>query len=220
MKALIFDVDGTLAETEEVHRQAFNTAFDEAGLDWHWSIETYTRLLKTTGGKERMRFWREETGSTVSDASIAELHGRKTDLYERLLLGKSISLRPGIADLISFAKDEGLRLAVATTTSRVNVEALCQACFAKAASDVFEVIAAGDEVPHKKPAPDVYQLALARLDLDPDLAVAIEDSRNGILSAKGAGLRVIATPSLYTLEDDLSAADIVSRCLRSELGLI
>jgi len=213
VKALIFDVDGTLAETEELHRQAFNHTFRDAGLDWHWSIETYTRLLKTTGGKERMRQWSDEMESFVPDHEIAVLHRKKTERYASLLEGGAVTLRPGIADLIGFAREAGLRLAIATTTNRPNVDALCLACFEKPANKVFEVIAAGDEVAAKKPAPDVYLLALERLGLEAGDAIALEDSRNGVLSAKEAGLRVVAAPSIYTASDDLSMADRVTEHL-------
>jgi len=207
MKALIFDVDGTLAETEDLHRLAFNRTFQEAGLDWHWSVATYTQLLKTTGGKERMRAWGDFTGEDISDDKIGELHRTKTDHYGALLAGGAFALRPGVSDLISHAKKQGIRLAVATTTNRPNVDALCQSCFGKPAEDIFEVIAAGDEVREKKPAPDVYLLALDRLRLSPRDAIALEDSRNGVLSAKAAGLQVIATPSVYTAADRLDEAD-------------
>ncbi|POF33655.1 HAD-IA family hydrolase [Roseibium marinum] len=213
MRALIFDVDGTLAETEELHRQAFNLTFQDAGLDWYWSVATYTRLLKTTGGKERMRQWGEETACGMPDTTIAGLHATKTARYAALLAAGAVSLRPGIAELIAYARSAALRLAVATTTSRPNVDALCLACFQKPAADVFEVIAAGDEVAAKKPAPDVYLLALERLGLAASEAVALEDSRNGVLSAKAAGLKVVAAPSLYTAADDLSMADRVTDIL-------
>lgn len=204
--ALIFDVDGTLAETEELHRQAFNVTFAQAGLDWQWDEPTYLRLLRVTGGKERMRAWRAETGSGPDDAQIAELHRAKTELYGRLVTNGGLSLRPGVAELIQLWQTNGGRLAVATTTSRANVDSLIQATFGRSALSVFDVVAAGDEVAAKKPAPDVYRLALARLGLSPDQAVAIEDSRNGLVSGLAAGLRVVVAPSRFTSHEDLSAA--------------
>ena len=210
LKAIIFDVDGTLAETEEAHREAFNQTFREVGLDWHWTVADYTRLLKTTGGKERMRRHRDDLGlSAPDDARIAELHKRKTQIYAQILGSGGLSLRPGVADLVTTARAAGIRVAVATTTNRPNVEALCQACWSQPADAVFEVIAAGDEVAAKKPAPDVFLLALTRLGLDPRDCVALEDSRNGLMSARAAGLPVIVTPSAYTGDEDFSDATCV-----------
>lgn len=160
LSALIFDVDGTLAETEELHRQAFNETFAEAGMDWHWSRELYGRLLKTTGGKERMHAYHHShkpTWPVITREQIAELHRVKTLRYGELLDGGGLELRPGIAPLIEQARQDGIRLAIATTTSRANVDALCRACWGSEPERIFEVIAAGDEVPNKKPAPDVWK---------------------------------------------------------------
>lgn len=212
IKALIFDVDGTLAETEEAHRAAFNTTFQAWGLDWNWRREDYAWLLKTTGGKERMHRFQQDLPNDarrLSDAEIAALHKDKTQAYADILARGELALRPGVAALIAAARAAGVRLAVATTTNTPNVEALTQCCWGKPAAQVFEVVAAGDMVQAKKPAPDVFDLALQRLDLSPDQCLAFEDSRNGVLSARGAGLRVVATPSAYTADDDFSAAEWV-----------
>lgn len=210
LRALIFDVDGTLSETEEVHRRAFNETFAEAGLDWNWSVEDYTWLLKTTGGKERMGVFRDHIGaSSPGDQEIAALHKAKTARYGALVEGRALTLRPGVAELIRAARAAGLRVAVATTTNRPNVDALCRACWGTEADEIFDVIAAGDEVKAKKPAPDVFDLAVERLGIDPSEAVAFEDSRNGVMSAQAAGLRVIVTPSRYTAADDFSMAEWV-----------
>ncbi|MGC9419024.1 MAG: HAD family hydrolase [Rhodovulum sp.] len=201
LKALIFDVDGTLAETEEAHRQAFNETFAARGLDWHWDREDYRRLLATTGGKERMRAFQAdlpEGARRLSDDEIAALHAEKTARYGEILASGGLALRPGIAELVELAREAELGLAVATTTNRPNVEALTRCCWGKPAEQVFDVIAAGDEVAAKKPAPDVYRLALARLGLPPRECIAFEDSRNGLVSATRAGLAVIVTPSAYT----------------------
>ena len=201
LKALIFDVDGTLAETEEIHRRAFNELFDEWGLGWHWDIEKYGQLLKVTGGKERIAAYLDEIGDHWDFACIKELHEAKTARYVSLLDG--ITLRPGIAELIARAQREGLRIAIATTTSLPNVERLIEAAFD---DNPFEVIAAGDQVARKKPASDVYDLALARLGLPADQCLALEDSLNGVNSALGAGLPVVVCKARYTLDEDLSAA--------------
>lgn len=208
--ALIFDVDGTLAETEEVHRAAFNETFAAHDLGWHWSMEDYRGLLKTTGGKERMRAFQNtlpEGERRLSDAEIAALHVQKTATYGEILGRGDLDLRAGVRELIAAARAAGLKLAVATTTNRPNVEALTQACWGQPAGEVFDVIAAGDEVAAKKPAPDVFNLALERLAMPPAQCLAFEDSRNGLRSAKGAGLPVVMTASIYTDDEDHSAAE-------------
>ncbi|GAB1379297.1 HAD-IA family hydrolase [Pararhodobacter aggregans] len=207
LRALIFDVDGTLSETEEGHRAAFNAAFRAAGLGWHWSVADYARLLTTTGGKERIARYGDEVAAGPLD--IKALHADKTARYTAWVAAGGIRLRPGIAELIAMAREGGLTLAVATTTSRPNVEALAQAAFGRGAAEVFDVLACGDEVAAKKPAPDVYRLALARLGLGPEQALAFEDTPMGVASARGAGLRVVASPGIYSQGADLSAAQKV-----------
>ncbi len=156
LRALVFDVDGTLAETEEAHRRAFNESFANAGLDWHWSAADYTRLLDTTGGKERIRGYRDEIGVTRPlDDQIAALHADKTARYAQILQRRRLDLRPGVRDLIDAGRKAGLKIAIATTTSRSNVEALCLSCWGANPELIFDAIAAGDEVAEKKPAPDV-----------------------------------------------------------------
>jgi HAD superfamily hydrolase (TIGR01509 family) len=167
-------------------------------------------LLKTTGGKERMAVHQSglpATARRLDPDDIARLHADKTAIYTGMLANGELALRPGIADLITDARAAGMAIAVATTTNLPNVEALCQCCWGQPATRVFDVIAAGDQVAAKKPAPDVFALALNRLGLAAPDCLAFEDSRNGILSAKGAGLRVLVTPSAYTNEDDLGDAD-------------
>jgi HAD superfamily hydrolase (TIGR01509 family) len=211
LRALIFDVDGTLAETEEAHRAAFNRTFAEAGLNWHWTVEDYTYLLETTGGKERMRRHRMDLGVThPSDEMIAAMHEIKTSIYAGILAGGGLELRPGVSDLIECARSAGLKIAVATTTNLPNVEALCQSCWGCRATDVFDVIAAGDEVAAKKPAPDVFNLALKRLNISAADAIAFEDSFNGLRSASDAGLRTLVTPSVYTAHQDFASASWIA----------
>lgn len=219
IKALIFDVDGTLAETEEAHRRAFNQTFEEFHLEWHWSRETYRELLKITGGKERMRAYQNAHPNglrTLQEPEIRAIHKVKTQLYTQIVQKGTLKLRPGISRLMQLSQKAGIRLAIATTTSLRNVDALVHSCWGRRASDLFEVIAAGDEVRDKKPAPDVYLLALKRLGLSPEECVAFEDSHNGLLSAKAAGLPVYATPSRYTSRDDFSKADWLAEKLRPE----
>lgn len=208
LQALIFDVDGTLSETEETHRAAFNAAFTEAGLPWAWDQPLYRRLLDVTGGKERIRYYLTDfdaprTQAIPSDAGaqtdwIARLHARKTALYNALVDDGAAGLRPGIEALIRHARNTGVRLAIATTTSLPNVESLIRATFGADGLQIFEAIAAGDMVKAKKPAPDVYRLALDRLGLDAAACLALEDSVNGLRSAHAADLPVVITTSIYT----------------------
>ena len=190
LQAIIFDVDGTLAETEEVHRAAFNQAFAEAGLGWHWNEDLYRELLKVTGGKERIASFIESAGGLGMrpvgvETLIADLHRRKTAIYAELLAGGSVKPRPGVAGLIEGALIDGIRLAIATTTSRPNVDALLIAILGAGSPSAFEVIAAGDSVAAKKPAPDIFLAALSDLRLQPRDCLAIEDSQNGLRAATG-----------------------------------
>lgn len=206
IRALIFDVDGTLAETEELHRRAFNETFAERGLGWHWSRDDYARLLKTTGGKERIARHMAEIGADPASVDIPALHKAKTARYTALMAAGEVTLRPGVQAVLDTARQKGQRLAIATTTSRPNVEALSLAIWQRPAEEVFEVLACGDEVTAKKPAPDVFVLALDRLDLPAAECIAFEDSVNGLRSALGAGLDVIVTPSSYTEDEDFTGA--------------
>jgi len=216
LEALIFDVDGTLADTErEGHRVAFNAAFAEAGLDWHWSVELYGELLAVTGGKERMRHYLAQrrpdwTPPSDLDALIKELHAAKTAHYVRMLNDGEIPLRTGVLRLLAEAREAGVRLAIATTTTAQNVRALLETAPEPGLVDWFEVIAAGDAVPRKKPAPDIFELALAQLDLPPSSCVAIEDSANGVRAALAAGLdALVVTVSPYTADEDFRGAPLV-----------
>ncbi|KIZ33332.1 MULTISPECIES: HAD-IA family hydrolase [Rhodopseudomonas] len=205
--ALIFDVDGTLAETEEMHRQAFNETFAAAGLGWHWTEATYRRLLDVAGGKERIAHFiaqGPERGAEFA-GRIAELHAEKTQRYTALVAQGS-RLRPGVARLIAQARAEGVALAIATTTSLPNVEALLRAALGADALDAFAVIGAGDVVGAKKPSPQIYHYVLERLGVNAADCVAFEDSRNGVGSACGAGIPTVVTPGIYTEGDDFTGA--------------
>lgn len=212
LKALLFDVDGTLADTErDGHRPAFNAAFREFGLDWEWDVPLYGQLLAVTGGKERMRYYVEHFRPDFSpppdfDDLVADLHRAKTRHYLQLLAHGGIPLRPGVRRLLDEARAAGLRLAIATTTTPENVTTLLEHSLAPDSGRWFEVIAAGDIVAAKKPAPDIYLWALRELGLAADECLAFEDSRNGLLAATSAGLKTVVTVNDYTRAENLAGA--------------
>jgi len=213
LRALIFDVDGTLADTEDLHRQAFNAAFVRHGLPWRWGRSAYAGLLKVTGGKERLAHFIALTEEPEAEKArlkglIGAIHASKTQAY-LALVERGVPLRSGIAQLIEDARKSGLRLAIATTTTPENVSAILAATLGAPAVNWFDVIAAGDQVAHKKPAPDVYRLVLDRLQLSAGECLAFEDSRNGLLAAKAAGLCTVVAPSYWTAKDNLSRADLL-----------
>ena len=215
LQALLFDVDGTLADTEkDGHRPAFNMAFEEAKLDWHWDEALYGKLLAVTGGKERIRFYLEKFNTDFEkpenfDDFVKGLHAAKTRFYTQLMAEGKIPLRPGVEALINEAKRVGMRMAVVTTTTPENVTALLDNTLGKGSESWFEVIAAGDIVPAKKPAPDIYVWALEQMNLTAGQAIAFEDSRNGILSSVAADLKTIITINDYTKDDDFSDGVLV-----------
>ena len=215
LQAVIFDVDGTLAETErDGHRPAFNAAFQEFGLDWAWDVPLYGELLAVTGGKERMRAFCQKYRPKFlerpdADAVIAELHKAKTRHYVAFMERGEIPPRPGVVRLIRELQAAGVRLAIATTTTPANVDALLAHTLHELPAGTFEVIGAGDIVPAKKPAPDIYTWVLDKMGLPASVCLAIEDSRNGVLAARGAGLPVLVAESSYTVGEDFSGAAAV-----------
>ncbi len=212
LKAVIFDVDGTLAETErDGHRVAFNLAFSDAGLDWNWDEELYGKLLAVTGGKERIRYFLSEFNQGFQcdgdlGQFIASLHAEKTKHYVTLLESNAIALRPGVVRLINEIRERGLRLAIATTTTPANVTALVTNTLGAEALNWFDCIAAGDIVPAKKPAPDIFDYCLEQIGFNADECLVFEDSANGVLSSCGANIPTVVTLNNYTKDDDFSGA--------------
>lgn len=215
MQAMIFDVDGTLADTErDGHRVAFNRAFADAGLDWDWTAALYGELLAVTGGKERIRYFLDRFYPQFErpadlDGFIADLHRAKTAHYTAMLADGAIPMRAGVARLLAEARAAGVRLAIATTTTPANVTALLEHALAPDAVSWFEVIAAGDIVPAKKPAADIYHYALERMNLRAEDCLAFEDSENGIRSSLGAGIDTVVIVNDYTRDHDFSGASLV-----------
>jgi HAD superfamily hydrolase (TIGR01509 family) len=213
LKALIFDVDGTLADTESVHLEAFNHAFRQEGLDWHWTVEQYTRLLDISGGKERMlHHWRtvdpdmtEVDAGAVND-TIHRLHETKTAYYENAVNNGAVTLRPGVLALMSEARGQGLQLAIATTTSPVNIAALLRSAIGLDWRSHFLSIGDASNAPVKKPNPQVYMKVLADLGMRAADCVAFEDSANGLRAATAAGLPTVITPSSFTAHHDFTGA--------------
>lgn len=214
LKALIFDVDGTLADTEDVHRQAFNRAFTRSGIDWEWSPNLYGKLLAVTGGKERIRHYvTQYCPEFIGEAQLAdfaaEIHKVKTAIYTQMLDSGEVQLRPGVQRLLQEAREQELRLAIATTTTLANLEALIKNTLPPGAMQWFDVVGAGDVVPCKKPASDIYHYVLDQLQLPASECIAFEDSENGLRASAGAQLKTIITVNQYTKNHDFSGANIV-----------
>ena len=214
IQAIIFDVDGTLADTEDGHRLSFNKAFTKCGLDWNWDEERYNKLLKVTGGKERIKYFVESflTGFTKPEdfeEFVKHLHKVKTSHYTAMLRNGHIPLRPGIRQLIHDAHAAGITLAIATTTTPENVSALLEVGLGKNWADYFAANGCGDIVPHKKPAPDIYFWVLEKLALPAADCIALEDSENGLRSSLAAGIKTFVTANHYSRNQNFSGAAAV-----------
>lgn len=203
LKVLLWDMDGTIAETErDGHRVAFNRAFEAHGVPWRWDEAHYGELLRVTGGRERLLHdMRSRSDAPVlpdeRDRLAATLHKKKNAFYAELVAGGDIPLRPGVAELMQECAGRGVRLGIVTTTSRANVEALMRALLGSNWAQRFAVVVCGEDVQRKKPDPEAYLRALAKLALDPLEAVAIEDSPGGVAAARAADVPVIVTRSMY-----------------------
>ena len=213
LQALIFDVDGTLADTESAHLAAFNHAFAEFGLDWHWDEALYTELLHISGGKERIQhYWRatqpdlREMEAMALQETVNRLHELKTAAYESAVNDGAVSLRPGVLTLMDEALAAGLQLAIATTTSPVNIAALLRRAVGPDWRRNFTAIGDASTAPIKKPNPQVYLQMLTALKLEAAQCLAFEDSSNGLRSATAAGLATVITPTRYTAHHDFGGA--------------
>jgi HAD superfamily hydrolase (TIGR01509 family) len=219
VSALVFDCDGVLADTErDGHRLAFNQTFREFGLPIEWSADSYREKLQIAGGKERMaseltpEFARANGLPTDPDGQSVELakwHRRKTQIYTEMVDAGKLPTRPGVRRIIYEAQDAGWMLAVASTSAEPSVRAILVQAVGPQRAERFDVVLAGDIVERKKPAPDIYLLALQRLELPAAQTLVIEDSRNGLLAATGAGLRCVMTVNGYTEDEDSSEAILV-----------
>jgi HAD superfamily hydrolase (TIGR01509 family) len=224
LKAILWDVDGTLAETErEGHRVAFNAAFESMGLPWRWDEAHYGELLRITGGRERLLhdMARRTDAPVLPDERIAlaaELHRRKTARFAVLMQQQPIALRDGVRELIDAARSDGLRLGVATTTSRSNVVALLGHHFGPRWTQVFEAAVCGEDVQRKKPDPEVYERCLGALAVLPNEAVALEDSPGGVAAAKAAGMPVVVTRSEYFADAPIDSAVAIGPGLHTRDG--
>jgi HAD superfamily hydrolase (TIGR01509 family) len=216
IEALIFDCDGVLVDTErDGHRVGFNRAFAEHGIDAEWDVDLYGKLLLVAGGKERMRAYFDEfgwpegvEGDDGRDSLIAELHRTKTEITSRLVGEGALQLRAGVARIVDEALGAGVRLGVCTTSNPRFIDAVLDLLGPERKAG-FEFVHAGDVVSKKKPDPEIYELAKRSLGLPPHKCVVIEDSRNGLLAAKGAGLPCLITTSTYTVDEDFGEADRV-----------
>ena len=216
IEALIFDCDGVLVDTErDGHRVGFNRAFAQHGIDAEWDVELYGKLLQVAGGKERMRAYFDEYGwpegvnsDEARDELIRQLHKTKTTITSGLVGEGALQLRPGIARIVDEAIAHDVRLGVCTTSNPAFIDAVLDLLGPQRKAK-FEFVHAGDCVAKKKPDPEIYELAKTSLNLPPERCVVIEDSRNGLLAAKGAGFPTLITTSTYTVDEDFAAADRV-----------
>ena len=217
IKAVFFDQDGVIIDTErDGHRVSFNMTFREYGFTDEWSVEYYHELLQVAGGKERMKHHSKTKGFSKPvpeeelDELVKAMHKRKTALFVELIETGQLPLRPGVHRLMKEAMEAGLKVAVCTTSNEKAAKAVTEGILA----DIrFDLVLAGDVVSKKKPDPEIYNLALSRLGLQPDECFVVEDSRNGVLAAKAAGLNVVVTTNGYTEKEDLSDGDIIVTCL-------
>ena len=221
LRAVIWDVDGTLAETErDGHRVAFNRAFDELRLPWRWDIPTYGRLLRVTGGRERLLAWMGERveappGDVERMQLAAQIHRLKGRHYQQLVAQGVVTARPGVVRLVHECADVGIAMAIATTTGRANVDALFPHLFGEEWRKLFQAVICAEDAPNKKPDPQVYELALRALGCNAAEALAVEDSIAGLHAARSAGIVCLITRSIYFADAQFHDASAVVESLDS-----
>lgn len=214
LKALLFDVDGTIADTEEVHRQSYNQAFLRLSLGWTWDPALYAELLSISGGPDRLSVWIDRLD--VPDAErqrlrqlIPHIHRTKTEEYAARLEEGQLRLRPGVLRLIREACDAGLQVGCVSSSAWSNVSNLLAEVFRGASGVRIAATVGSDMVPRKKPAPDLFEMLMRMMRVEAADCLAIEDSGNGVAAARAAGLAVLATPNRWTLGQDFSSATVV-----------
>jgi HAD superfamily hydrolase (TIGR01509 family) len=210
-KAVIFGAIGTIAETSDIQRQAFNAAFAAAGLDWVWSIDAYRDLLEINGGQNRLRAYRDADPirAHVTDAMIGTLHQAKTDHYVAQLAQAPLTPRAGVVELIAACQNHAIPVAFCTSTSAANVNAIGAALADVLPFDQFATIVTIERIARPKPAPDAYHYCLEQLGLTADQVIAIEDTPASLAAAKAAGIPTVVTPGATTAGQDFAAADWV-----------
>jgi HAD superfamily hydrolase (TIGR01509 family) len=222
IKGFFFDQDGVIIDTEkDGHRVAFNQTFKKFGFDFEWSVDEYHKLLQIGGGKERMKHYLHTKGfgkeikPEEEDALIKSLHIAKTDVFVQLIEHKLLPLRPGIHRMMKEINSKGLVMGICTTSDQRSAQAVASIIL----SDIkFNFVLAGDIVSKKKPDPEIYNLALKQSGLKAEECVVFEDSQNGVMAAKAAGIHVVATTNFYTENENLSSADIIVTCLGDKDG--
>ncbi len=222
IKAVFFDQDGVIIDTErDGHRVSFNMTFMEFGFADEWSVDYYHELLQIAGGKERMKHHWQTKGFSKPlteqeiDKLVPEMHKRKTALFVELIETGKLPLRPGVHRFMKEAMEAGLKIAVCTTSNEQAAKAITE----KILSDIrFDLVLAGDVVSKKKPDPEIYNLALSKLGLKPGECFVVEDSKNGVIAAKAAGMQVVVTTNGYTEKEDVGAGDVIVTCLGDPAG--
>jgi len=202
-KLLLFGSIGTLAETSEWQREAFNRAFEQAGLDWQWDQKTYRSLLRISGGKNRVALYAASVGATID---AAQVHDLKTRIYNGMLAERPLTPRPGVGPVVDWAAQNGIALGLASTTSRENIDALFHALKAHISRGKFTYVGDRSRVAKTKPAPDIYLDALAATGLTPADCLAIEDTKESLDAARNAGIQVIAFPGENSAGHEFSTA--------------
>lgn len=217
-ETLMFGSIGSIAETSDVQRRAYNLALREAGLDWEWDRATYSDLLKQSGGRERLSQLSSATGASLDPERIEAIHRRKTEIACAEIERSGMKLRPGVIELIRHAKGHGVKIALVTTTYKPNIDAILSVAGDALSAADFELIVSRDDVQNGKPSPDAYLVALRALGVNPRSALAIEDTAASVMSAKRAGIDVIATPGEFTADQDFWQADLTVKSLASVEG--